>query len=75
MVGQVVSNGVTVLGMADLKIITGTKTEKAYELGTQLGAKLLEKGITKVVFDRNGYLYHGRVKSICEWVRSSGVII
>jgi large subunit ribosomal protein L18 len=66
MVGQVISNGVTVLGMADLKISKGTKTEKAYELGTQLGAKLLEKGINKVVFDRNGYLYHGRVKSICE---------
>lgn len=75
MVGQVVSNGVTVLGMADLKITKGTKIEKAYELGTQLGTKLLEKGITQVVFDRNGYLYHGRVKSICEWVRSSGVII
>jgi hypothetical protein len=43
MVGQVISNGVTVLGMADLKITTGTKVEKAYQLGVQLGSKLLEK--------------------------------
>jgi large subunit ribosomal protein L18 len=75
MFGQVISGGVTVLGLADLKITTGTKVEKAYQLGAQLGSKLIEKGITQVVFDRNGYLYHGRVKSMCEGVRSSGVTI
>lgn len=75
MFGQVIVNGTTVVGMADLKITTGTKTEKSYELGVQLGTKLIDKGIKQVVFDRNGYLYHGRVKSLCEWVRSSGVTI
>lgn len=75
MFGQVVFEGVTILGMADHKIVTGTKTEKSFELWAQIGAKLIEKWVTKIVFDRNGYLYHGRIKSMCEWVRSSGVII
>lgn len=75
MSAQVINDGITVLGIADIKITIGTKTEKAYELGTQLGKKLIEKGISNVVFDRNGYLYHGRVKSMCEWVRSTWVTI
>jgi len=75
MFAQVITGGITILGMADLKITSGTKTEKAHELGTQIGKKMLDQGISKVVFDRNGYLYHGRVKSMCEGVRSAGVTI
>lgn len=75
MFAQIITGGTTVLGMADLKITAGTKTEKAYQLGTEMGKKMLDQGISKVVFDRNGYLYHGRVKSMCEWVRSAGVTI
>jgi large subunit ribosomal protein L18 len=44
-------------------------------LGELLGKELLGKKISKVVFDRNGYLYHGRVKSLCEGVRSAGVTV
>ena len=46
---------------------TGTK------LGVELGKRLIEKNITSVVFDRNGYLYHGVVKAIADGARSAGV--
>jgi large subunit ribosomal protein L18 len=51
-----------------------TKLEKAKMVGTELSAKALEAGITSVVFDRNGYLYHGRVKSLAEAAREGGLI-
>ena len=50
-----------------------TKIEKAKLVGTELSAKALEAGITAVVFDRNGYLYHGRVKSLAEAAREGGL--
>jgi large subunit ribosomal protein L18 len=50
-----------------------TKTEQAKLVGTNLSAKALEAGITQVVFDRNGYLYHGRVKSLAEAAREGGL--
>jgi large subunit ribosomal protein L18 len=51
-----------------------TKVEKAKLVGANLSAKALEAGITKVIFDRNGYLYHGRVKSLAEAAREGGLI-
>jgi len=50
-----------------------TKIEKAKQVGAELSAKALEAGITAVVFDRNGYLYHGRVKSLAEAAREGGL--
>jgi len=50
-----------------------TKTEQARLVG-QLAAKMaVEKGITEVVFDRGGYLYHGRVKALAEAAREGGL--
>jgi len=52
-----------------------TKTEQARLVG-QLAAKVaLEKGISEVVFDRNGYLYHGRVKALADAAREGGLKI
>ncbi len=48
--------------------------EAAKKVGELFAKKCLEKGIQKVVFDRNGYLYHGRVKALAEAARSSGLI-
>ena len=48
-----------------------TKGGKA--IGEVIGKRLLEKNITSVVFDRNGYLYHGVVKSIADGAREAGV--
>jgi large subunit ribosomal protein L18 len=50
-----------------------TKTEAARELGLRLGALAQEKNIARVVFDRGGFLYTGRVKACAEGVRESGI--
>ena len=42
-------------------------------IGTTIAERLKEKGITKVVFDRNGFLYHGRVRAVAEAARSAGL--
>ncbi|MBO4388548.1 MAG: 50S ribosomal protein L18 [Spirochaetales bacterium] len=47
--------------------------ENAQKLGEIVGARCLEKNITSVVFDRNGYLYHGIVKAIADGARKAGV--
>ncbi|MCS6917370.1 MAG: 50S ribosomal protein L18 [Chitinophagales bacterium] len=56
-----------------LKNVSGTKTQKAAEVGKTIGRMLLEKGIQQIVFDRGGYLYHGRIKALAEGIRESGV--
>jgi len=55
--------------LASLKanIASGTK------VGEEIGRRLKEKSITQVVFDRNGYLYHGVVKAVADGARSAGI--
>ena len=48
--------------------------ERARKVGEQLALQAKEKQISKVVFDRNGYLYHGRVKALAEGARSEGLV-
>ena len=50
-----------------------TKIEQAKLLGRLIAERTLEAGINSVVFDRNGYLYHGRVKSLAEAAREGGL--
>lgn len=50
-----------------------TKIDQAALVGEAIAKKVTEKGISSVVFDRNGYLYHGRVKSLAESARSNGL--
>ncbi len=52
---------------------SGTKTEKAAFVGKLIAQKALAAGIENVVFDRNGYLYHGRVKQLAESAREGGL--
>jgi large subunit ribosomal protein L18 len=47
--------------------------ESAQEVGKLLGAMCLEQGITRAVFDRGGFLYHGRVKAVADGCREAGV--
>ncbi len=49
------------------------KTEIAAEVGKLIAQKALQAGITTVVFDRAGYLYHGRVKALADAARSTGL--
>ncbi|MDR2073575.1 MAG: 50S ribosomal protein L18 [Spirochaetaceae bacterium] len=56
----------------DLREIKAT-LEGAAKLGELMGKRLLEKNITTVVFDRNGYLYHGLVKAMADGTRKAGV--
>jgi large subunit ribosomal protein L18 len=49
------------------------KTEKAKLVGKELAVRAKESGITALVFDRNGYLYHGRVKSLADAAREEGL--
>ena len=49
------------------------KKEQAAKVGEMIAKKALEAGITTVVFDRNGYLYHGRVKEVADAARNGGL--
>lgn len=49
------------------------KKEQAAKVGEMIAKKALEAGITTVVFDRNGYLYHGRVKEVADGARNAGL--
>ena len=49
------------------------KSEQAKLVGARIAEKALEKGISKVVFDRNGFLYHGRIKSLADSARKGGL--
>ncbi len=50
------------------------KTDTAKKVGELIGKLAIEKGITTVVFDRSGYLYHGRVRSLAEGAREAGLV-
>jgi len=56
-----------------LRNYKGTKTEKSIAVGKLIAEKALQKGISAVVFDRNGYLYHGRVKALADAAREAGL--
>lgn len=51
----------------------GRKIEAARHVGGVIAKKAIEKGVKKVVFDRDGYLYHGRVKALAEAAREGGL--
>ena len=57
----------------DLSSEKGTKTEMAALVGKSLAEKALKAGVSNVTFDRGGYLYHGRVKSLAEGAREAGL--
>ncbi|RLD27864.1 MAG: 50S ribosomal protein L18 [Bacteroidetes bacterium] len=57
----------------DISSAKGTKTEVAAMVGKSLAEKSIKAGVEKISFDRGGYLYHGRVKSLAEGAREAGL--
>jgi large subunit ribosomal protein L18 len=68
------TKGKTIVSSSDLTLKKGTKTERAVTVGNEIAKVSIAKGIKKVVFDRNGFKYTGRVKALADGARSSGLI-
>ena len=65
--------GQTLVSASSIKLKTGGNIASAKEIGKAVAEKAVEKGIKKVVFDRGGYLYHGRVKALADAAREAGL--
>ena len=66
-------NGRTLAAASSKGLEGGTKTEVSAKVGQEIAKIAKEKGIKTVVFDRNGYLFHGRVKSLADAAREAGL--
>ena len=65
--------GTTLAAASSLGMEAMPKKEQAAKVGEDIAKKALEAGIETVVFDRNGYLYHGRVKEVADGARNGGL--
>jgi large subunit ribosomal protein L18 len=63
----------TLMTVSSTDLETGKKTEKSLEVGKRVAAKAKDAGIRKVVFDRAGYKFHGRVKAVADGAREGGL--
>jgi len=57
----------------DISSVKGTKVDIAALVGKSIGEKAVKAGVEKIAFDRGGYLYHGRVKSLADAAREAGL--
>jgi len=71
-IDDTVGNTLVSASTLDVKV-DGTKTDAAKAVGEAVAKKALEKGIDKVVFDRGGNLYHGRIKALADGAREAGL--
>ena len=71
------NNGVTLAAASskqkDITAQKAPKIQKSKMVGEAIAKKALELGVKKVVFDRSGYLYHGRIKAVAEGAREGGL--
>lgn len=65
--------GKTLAQASDIKITKGTKSDRAKEVGRMIGQISLKAKINKVVFDRNGFKYTGRIKLVADEARTAGL--
>ena len=65
--------GNTIVSASSKGLNEGTKSEIAAKVGEAVAKKAIEAGINTVVFDRNGFLFHGRVKSLADGARRGGL--
>lgn len=57
----------------DMKVKSGTKVERAKNLGKELAEKATKAGLKTCIFDRNGYKYHGRIQAVADGAREGGL--
>lgn len=70
------TKGITIVSASSKELkLTGNNIEVCQQVGTAIGKKAVEQGIKEVVFDRGGYLYHGKVKALAEAAREAGLQI
>ena len=72
------TKGVTLVSASTLdkefsELASKSNKEAARKVGFSIGKKAIEKGINEVVFDRSGYLYHGKVKELADGAREAGL--
>lgn len=67
------TTGKTLAEASDLKIAKGTKMERAKQVGQNIADKCKTLKITKVIFDRNGFKYSGRIKLVADMAREGGL--
>lgn len=72
-IDDVNGNTLVACSSVNLKLANGGNIEAATTVGTEVAKLALAKGIKKVVFDRGGYIYHGRVKALAEAARAAGL--
>lgn len=65
--------GKTLIAETDLKIQEGTKTQRAFAVGKKIAQKAKRRKISELVFDRGGFLYHGRVQELARGAREGGL--
>jgi large subunit ribosomal protein L18 len=65
--------GETLVSASSIKMKTGGNLASAKEIGKAVAEKAVAQGIKKVVFDRGGYLYHGRIKALADAAREAGL--
>ena len=71
------NSGLTIVSASSLSkdfVADGNKSEQSKAVGKAVAEKAIAVGVKQVVFDRNGYLYHGRIKSLAEGAREAGLI-
>jgi large subunit ribosomal protein L18 len=70
-------SGVTIVSAStkdkDINVEFGGNKDAAFEVGKSIAKKALDKGIKDVVFDRGGYIYHGRIRRLAEGAREGGL--
>lgn len=67
------TKSITIASASSLKLGIGANLEGAKAVGKLVAEKAIENGVKKVVFDRGGYLYHGRVKALADAAREAGL--
>jgi large subunit ribosomal protein L18 len=73
MAGKTVAHASTLSRDVRADVSEATKSDAAKKVGVAIAKLLLSQGIDKIVFDRNGYLYHGRVRALADAAREAGL--